>query len=132
MTGIKDGNGINAITYSANDVNSPVLEFSDLELGIINGSTLGGYFQIVKMTQTIPKMPGRPSGGISISPVSRNPLHLLSWVSASCHTCCDVAASDLIISNLARQALSSRAVSGKSDPQESSVTTLGSLFCTTL
>ena len=46
MTGFKDGNGINAITYSANDVNSPVLEFSNLELVIINGSTLGGYFQI--------------------------------------------------------------------------------------
>jgi hypothetical protein len=47
MTGFKDGNGINVITYAANDVNSPVLEFSNLELGIINGSTLGGYFQIV-------------------------------------------------------------------------------------
>jgi len=47
MTYFKDGNGKNAIIYSANGVNSPVLEFSNLEQGIITGSTLGGYFQIV-------------------------------------------------------------------------------------
>jgi hypothetical protein len=47
MTSFKDGNGINAIICSANGVNSPLLEFSNLELGIVNGSTLGGYFQIV-------------------------------------------------------------------------------------
>jgi hypothetical protein len=27
-------------------VNSPILPFTDLEQGIINGTTLGGYFQI--------------------------------------------------------------------------------------
>ena len=47
MTYFKDSHGTNAIIYSANGVNSPALEFSNLELGIINGSTLGGYFQIV-------------------------------------------------------------------------------------
>jgi len=40
-------NGTNSIIYSANGVNSPVLPFTNLERGIINGSTLGGYFQIV-------------------------------------------------------------------------------------
>jgi hypothetical protein len=39
--------GTNGIIYSANGVNSPFKPFTNLELGIINGSTLGGYFQIV-------------------------------------------------------------------------------------
>ncbi len=40
-------NGVNGIIYSANGVNSPFLPMSNLEQGVINGSTLGGYFQIV-------------------------------------------------------------------------------------
>jgi hypothetical protein len=47
MTYFLDGAGKNAIIYTANGVNSPALEFSNLEQGIITGSTLGGYFQIV-------------------------------------------------------------------------------------
>jgi hypothetical protein len=39
--------GTNGIVYSANGVNSPFLPMSNLEQGVINGSTLGGYFQIV-------------------------------------------------------------------------------------
>jgi hypothetical protein len=39
--------GLRSIIYSANGVNSPILPFTDAEQGIINGSTLGGYFQIV-------------------------------------------------------------------------------------
>jgi hypothetical protein len=39
--------GINLIIYSANGVNSPALPFTNLEQGIINNTTLGGYFQIV-------------------------------------------------------------------------------------
>ncbi len=39
--------GQNGIVYSANGVNSPFLPMSNLEQGVINGSTLGGYFQIV-------------------------------------------------------------------------------------
>jgi hypothetical protein len=35
------------IIYSADGVNSPALEFTNLEQGIIDGSTLGGYLQIV-------------------------------------------------------------------------------------
>lgn len=46
MTCFKEGNGMNAITCSANGVNSPFLEFSNLEPGIVNGSTIEGYFQI--------------------------------------------------------------------------------------
>jgi hypothetical protein len=38
--------GVNGIVYSANGVNSPFLPMSNTELGVINGSTLGGYFQI--------------------------------------------------------------------------------------
>ncbi len=39
--------GVNGIVYSANGVNSPFLPMSNLEQGVLNGSTLGGYFQIV-------------------------------------------------------------------------------------
>jgi hypothetical protein len=60
MTYFKDGNGKNAIIYSANGVNSPVFEFGNLEQGIITGSTLGGYFQIVND----PINPG--NGGFSV------------------------------------------------------------------
>jgi hypothetical protein len=40
-----DGNGRNAVIFTANGVNSPVQEFAAGD-GIGNGSTLGGYFQI--------------------------------------------------------------------------------------
>jgi len=39
--------GTNGIVYSANGVNSPFLPMSNAEQGVIDGSTLGGYFQIV-------------------------------------------------------------------------------------
>lgn len=39
--------GKRMIIYYANCLQSPPLEFSNLEQGIIDGSTLGGYFQIV-------------------------------------------------------------------------------------
>lgn len=39
--------GTNGIVYSANGVNSPFLPMSNLEQGVINGSTLGGYLQVV-------------------------------------------------------------------------------------
>jgi hypothetical protein len=48
MTYFLQSNGRHAIIYSANGVNSPALEFSNAEFGIIDGSTLGGYLQIVK------------------------------------------------------------------------------------
>ena len=41
------GPGGNYIIYTANGVSSPALPFTNLEKGIIDGSTLGGYFQIV-------------------------------------------------------------------------------------
>ena len=40
-----DGNGKNALMFTANGVNSPVQEFATGGIG--DGSTLGGYFQIV-------------------------------------------------------------------------------------
>lgn len=46
MTYFKDSNGKNAIIYTANGINSPAQEFSNLEQGIITGSTLGGYLQV--------------------------------------------------------------------------------------
>jgi hypothetical protein len=54
MTYFLDGNGKRAIIYSANGVNSPAQEFSNLEQGIIDNSTLGGYLQI----QNAPGVPG--------------------------------------------------------------------------
>jgi hypothetical protein len=49
MLGIRyfQQNGVGMIIYSANGVSSPALPFTNLEQGIINNSTLGGYFQIV-------------------------------------------------------------------------------------
>ncbi len=51
LTVFRDDNGKNAIIYFAANENacavSPALEFSNLELGVINGTTIGGYIQIV-------------------------------------------------------------------------------------
>ena len=51
VTVFKDSNGKNAIIYMAKTssfcMESPVLEFDNLEQGVINGTTVGGYFQIV-------------------------------------------------------------------------------------
>ena len=51
MTYFVDGNGKNALMFSANGVNSPVFEFGPSvgsgALDIGDGSTLGGYFQII-------------------------------------------------------------------------------------
>jgi hypothetical protein len=47
MTYFLNSNGKRAIIYYANCLQSPPLEFSNLEQGIIDNSTLGGYFQIV-------------------------------------------------------------------------------------
>jgi hypothetical protein len=41
------GNNQGSIVYTADGVSSPPLPFTNLEKGIIDGSTLGGYFQIV-------------------------------------------------------------------------------------
>ncbi len=51
LTVFKDSNGKNAIIYFAGTATacavSPPLEFSNLELGVIDGTTIGGYLQIV-------------------------------------------------------------------------------------
>ena len=46
MTYFLDGNGRNALFFTANGVDSPVQEFAAGD-GIGNGSTLGGYLQVV-------------------------------------------------------------------------------------
>ena len=48
ITYFRDQNGKNAIIYSANGTNSPPLELSNTEQGVINNTTIGGYFQIQK------------------------------------------------------------------------------------
>ena len=57
MTYFLDSNGKRAVIYAANDLRSPPLEFSNLEQGIIDNSTLGGYLQIVN-APTIPTNSG--------------------------------------------------------------------------
>jgi hypothetical protein len=47
MTYFRNTNGNRAIIYYANGVASPIKEFTNLEQGIIDNSTLGGYLQIV-------------------------------------------------------------------------------------
>jgi hypothetical protein len=47
MTYFLDSNGKRAVIYAANGLRSPPLEFTNLEQGIIDNSTLGGYVQIV-------------------------------------------------------------------------------------
>lgn len=47
ITYFLNSNGKRAVIYRANCLQSPPLEFSNLEQGIIDNSTLGGYFQIV-------------------------------------------------------------------------------------
>jgi hypothetical protein len=57
MTYFKDIDGKRKIIYYAGCLQSPPLEFTNLEQGIINGSTLGGYFQIVNAS-SIPSNSG--------------------------------------------------------------------------
>src|SRR5258708_3265076 len=47
ITYFRDSNGKNAKIYSANCSQSPPLEFSNLEQGVIDGTSIGGYLQIV-------------------------------------------------------------------------------------
>jgi hypothetical protein len=57
MTYFLDAAGKWAIIYKANCMTSPPLEFSNLELGIINGTSIGGYMQLVN-APTIPTNTG--------------------------------------------------------------------------
>ena len=58
-------NGVNSIRYSANGVDSPWLAMSNSELGVINNTTIGGYFQI----QQDPNVPGN-SGSATFQNIS--------------------------------------------------------------
>ena len=57
MTYFLDTNGKHAIIYSANGVQSPIKEFTNLEQGLIDNSTLGGYMQ-VQVDKTVPTNSG--------------------------------------------------------------------------
>jgi hypothetical protein len=69
MTYFLDSNGKRAVIYSADGVSSPPLEFSNLEQGIIDNSTLGGYFQIVNDPRTAGNSGVAVFGDISIAPI---------------------------------------------------------------
>jgi len=60
--------GLRSIIYSANGVNSPTLALSNLEQGIIDGSSLGGYFQIVNDPNNPLNSGSAAFGNISIVP----------------------------------------------------------------
>ena len=51
LTVFKDSNGKNAVIYMAKTATqclvSPALEFDNIEQGVVNGTTIGGFFQIV-------------------------------------------------------------------------------------
>jgi len=79
MTYFLDSNGKNALIFSANGVNSPVEEFASGGIG--DGSTLGGYFQIVN-DPTNPLNSGTASfAKISISSVPEPSTFLLFGLS---------------------------------------------------
>jgi hypothetical protein len=69
MTYFLDSNGKRAVIYSANGINSPIEEFTNLEQGIIDNSTLGGYFQIVNDPLNPSNGGAATFGNISITPV---------------------------------------------------------------
>jgi hypothetical protein len=70
ITYFRDANGKNAIIYSANGTNSPALELSNTEQGVINNTTIGGYFQI-QVDKANPTNSGSASyANITISPAA--------------------------------------------------------------
>lgn len=69
ITYFRDQNGKNAIMYTANGTNSPALELSNTEQGLINNTTIGGYLQI-QTDGSNPTNSGFASyANITISPV---------------------------------------------------------------
>ena len=72
MTYFLDGNGKNALVFSANGTNSPVQEFATGD-GIGNGSTLGGYFQIANASANPANSGSALFQNISISGVVPEP-----------------------------------------------------------
>jgi hypothetical protein len=70
ITYFRDENGKNAIIYSANGTNSPPLEFSNTEQGVINNTTIGGYFQIEKDSTNMTNSGSATFRSINITPPS--------------------------------------------------------------
>jgi hypothetical protein len=69
ITYFRDANGKNSIIYTANGTNSPPLELSNNEQGVINNTTIGGYFQI-QQDKTNPTNSGSASfASITITPL---------------------------------------------------------------
>lgn len=69
ITYFLDSNGKRAVIYRANCMQSPPLEFSNLEQGIIDNSTLGGYFQIVNSPTITTNSGSTVYRNITIGPV---------------------------------------------------------------
>jgi len=69
MTYFRNSNGKRAVIYYANCLQSPPLEFSNLEQGIIDNSTLGGYFQIVNSPTIATNSGSAVYENITIGPV---------------------------------------------------------------
>lgn len=68
MTYFLDPNNQRAIIYSANGVQSPPQVFTNLEQGIIDGTKLGGYLQVVNDPTNATNSGSAVFGNISIVP----------------------------------------------------------------
>ena len=84
--------GNNALQFFANGNASPVFDFAP-GAGIGNGSTLGGYFQIVND----PANPGNSGSAVfqNITITVPEPSSLVLLSAGVCHYCCAAAASDI-------------------------------------
>ena len=71
ITYFRDSNGKNAIIYTANGTNSPPLEFSNTEQGVINNTTIGGYFQIQTIASNPTNSGSASFGSIAIAPAAQ-------------------------------------------------------------
>lgn len=70
MTYFLDSNtGLRSIIYTANGVNSPILPLTNLEQGIIDGSRLGGYLQVVNDPNNHNNFGAAAFQNISITPI---------------------------------------------------------------
>ena len=71
ITYFRDSNGKNAIIYTANGTNSPPLELGNTEQGVINNTTIGGYFQIQKDATNPTNSGSATFANITITPAAQ-------------------------------------------------------------